>query len=868
MKRFYLLLTLIVNSSPAQTGEFLIDTSIVYVAAGSIQEEPIGAFDGTNYLVVWVDFRSIDSEIYCTRIDQSGNVLDPWGIQVTDDNFYQKEPDVVFDGINFLIVWRDNRTDGGDIYGARVTPSGTVIEVNGFLISGAANLQREPDLASDGTTSFVVWMDDRTTAPYSDIYGARVSQGGTVLDPNGILISDASLNQQIPSVSFDGTNYIVVWQDYRSGVDIYGARVSQAAVVLDPAGIPISTASGSQNAPTVAFNGVNYLVAWQDSRNGGILDIYGARVNTSGIVLDASGVAISSAADDQVKPSVASDGINFLITWTDGRNFRNDIYGARVDNSGNVLEPNGIAITTAEEHQENPAAVFGGLNYLVVWDDKRLSFFNDIFGARIQPSGIVLDTNAFLLSLGTNYQNYPSAAYDGSNYLVVWEDFRNNSLDIYGARVTPSGVVLDSQPIPIGLEINDQSHPAVIFDGTNFFVVWQDERNDPYYTDIYGTLLSPDGTVLNPNGIVISNAADNQVTPKLAFDGVNYLAVWADYRNDAFNPDIYGARISQSGVLLDPNGIAIQTVFDEDEEAPSVAFDGTNFMVVWEDQRNTGGEDIYGARVDQNGLVLDPNGIAISSHSGSQTVPVIVFGDTNYLVLWEDRRSGEADIYGAVIDPAGTIQDTTLVSNASGTQSGVSLVNEGSDYLAVWGDNFDPGGSDIFGAHISSTGEVLDSFSVVTKPGIQQYPTLAHGTGSISLLVYRGWTDNYNSKTYNAMRIWGKYIDTSTGIEIDESYMVSRFRLFQNYPNPFNPTTTIRYTIPNVGTLRATSVQLKVYDVLGNEVATLVNEEKPAGTYEVDFNTSSIKHHTSSGVYFYQLKAGNYLETKKIILIK
>jgi hypothetical protein len=63
-------------------------------------------------------------------------------------------------------------------------------------------------------------------------------------------------------------------------------------------------------------------------------------------------------------------------------------------------------------------------------------------------------------------------------------------------------------------------------------------------------------------------------------------------------------------------------------------------------------------------------------------------------------------------------------------------------------------------------------------------------------------------------------------------------------------------------------VQLKVYDVLGNEIATLVNEEKPAGKYEVEFNTSSIKHQPSSGVYFYQLKAGNYFETRKMLLVK
>ncbi|MBV6421602.1 MAG: hypothetical protein DAHOPDDO_02877 [Ignavibacteriaceae bacterium] len=89
------------------------------------------------------------------------------------------------------------------------------------------------------------------------------------------------------------------------------------------------------------------------------------------------------------------------------------------------------------------------------------------------------------------------------------------------------------------------------------------------------------------------------------------------------------------------------------------------------------------------------------------------------------------------------------------------------------------------------------------------------------------------------------------------------YNLSQNYPNPFNPTTRIQYAIGS-----RQFVSLKIYDVLANEVATLVNEEKPAGTYEVEFNTSSIKHFPSSGIYFYRLQAGSFVETKKMILIK
>ncbi len=88
--------------------------------------------------------------------------------------------------------------------------------------------------------------------------------------------------------------------------------------------------------------------------------------------------------------------------------------------------------------------------------------------------------------------------------------------------------------------------------------------------------------------------------------------------------------------------------------------------------------------------------------------------------------------------------------------------------------------------------------------------------------------------------------------------------LEQNYPNPFNPSTIIKYSIPSVGTSLMKSVQLKVYDVLGNEIATLVDEFKEPGTYQVEFNASGL----SSGIYFYRLQSGNFLKTKKMVLLR
>ncbi|MDD1444347.1 T9SS type A sorting domain-containing protein, partial [Dolichospermum sp. ST_sed3] len=90
-----------------------------------------------------------------------------------------------------------------------------------------------------------------------------------------------------------------------------------------------------------------------------------------------------------------------------------------------------------------------------------------------------------------------------------------------------------------------------------------------------------------------------------------------------------------------------------------------------------------------------------------------------------------------------------------------------------------------------------------------------------------------------------------------------QFILFQNYPNPFNPSTSIQYAISSTQ-----FVTLKVYDLLGREVATLVNEEKQAGSYEIDFQSTVGSYQLANGVYFYQLQAGDFIETKKMILLK
>ncbi len=133
------------------------------------------------------------------------------------------------------------------------------------------------------------------------------------------------------------------------------------------------------------------------------------------------------------------------------------------------------------------------------------------------------------------------------------------------------------------------------------------------------------------------------------------------------------------------------------------------------------------------------------------------------------------------------------------------------------------------------------------------------------------WIDTIiilNNSINNSSLAIHTLIDYPVGVGNEIDNLPATFSLSQNYPNPFNPSTKIKFEIPDQVRNDNRFVTLKVYDVLGNEIATLVNEEKQPGTYEVEFNTSSIKHLPSTGIYFYQIKAGNYTETKKMILLK
>jgi len=165
--------------------------------------------------------------------------------------------------------------------------------------------------------------------------------------------------------------------------------------------------------------------------------------------------------------------------------------------------------------------------------------------------------------------------------------------------------------------------------------------------------------------------------------------------------------------------------------------------------------------------------------------------------------------------------------------------------------------TDVYMARSTNGGETFTNFVVSSTPFVPggaffgDYNGITAHAGKVRPI----WTRMVGSQ----LSVWTAIVDFPTDVENNISNIPSKYELSQNYPNPFNPVTSIKFQLPEAG-----FTALKVYDILGNEVAVLANEKRDAGSYEAHFNGDGL----SSGVYYYKLTSGNFSDTKKMMMIK
>ena len=532
-------------------------------------------------------------------------------------------------------------------------------------------------------------------------------------------------------------------------------------------------------------------------------------------------------------PAIASDGAGgAFIAWEDDRGGMT-IYAQRINAAGTQLwTSNGIPIDSvfADAQSAPVIASDGAGGAIIAWlDDPGASTgYAYLYAQRISSSGsmqwtskgVQVDTTA------ASIQSSPAIASDGSGGAVlVWRRRSDNGIwAVYAQRINASGAVQwQRNGVPIDVTVTDlgqdKMNPVIINDGAEGAIVsWVSfrETTNPISDRIYAQHVTAAGTALwTTNGIPVCPAPSiiyAQMSPAMISDGAGgAIVAWQDGRIDPAAE--FAQRIDASCAIQWGSGAPIDTVHYESKWAPAMVSDGAGgAVIVWMRTKNGG--------------------------SGAANP-------------YAQRISGNGDQHWAA---NGTVLDSSTVDDYLS-----NIVSDGSGgAIVAWAQNV----AVIRAQHIDLSGSIQwisGGASISTAPSTKMTITMAGDGAGDAVLTWQDWRDElsiYSTDIY-AQRI-NSHGTLLTGVSHNTLLPVTT-ELRQNYPNPFNPSTTISFTLPS-----RSFVTLKVFDIIGREVAAIVSEEMSEGTYTRQWNASAF----ASGVYFYRLQAGSFVQTKKLIVVK
>ena len=349
--------------------------------------------------------------------------------------------------------------------------------------------------------------------------------------------------EEDPVIAWNGKNYMVVWQSNRKNPDdynIYGSRVSPNGTVLDPQGIPISTAFSNQIFLDLAWGGGEYLAVWQDLRSRHHWEIYGARIRPDGTVLDTQGIPIAVGERNHRHPQVASDGKTFLVVWMEENPKTGwDVAGVRISPEGTVLDRERLHLAETQGDQAYPAVAWGNDRYLVVWMDGPPGAPLKISGTRVTAAGAVVDAHSLTLSRSLGGPGYPAVAWSGRQFVVVWADKQPpgiNTIPGVLIRSSPKGVDLEDLSLP--RSANSHFLPSVVCQGERCLVVWEEDQSqgrpmhgiEDIIRDVRGSFVDLSRAPVLVSEVMISPKSVGNHFAKAAADGDHYLVVWKDYQ--------------------------------------------------------------------------------------------------------------------------------------------------------------------------------------------------------------------------------------------------------------------------------------------------------------------------------------------------
>jgi hypothetical protein len=865
-----------------------------------------------NFIVVWMDYRSGGddefADVYYQRYNSSGNPIGP-NVRVNDLPNYAGHSDPAVSANcagNFVVVWEDYRNgkDDPDIYAQKFDPAGNPMDTN-FRVNddGPGHRQTEPAVAMDCWGDFVVtWRDERQLSTKgADIYAQRYYFPDSTFGYNFYVNDDVGdYDQDHPKIACDSSgNFVITWEDYRSysyyRTEIFAQRYNYTGTLLGEnftANKDIDTAE--QKSPSVASDGLgNFVIAWEDGRNWG-RDIYAQRYSFDGGELGSNFRVDDATLSDQSEPDIAEDySGRFAVCWRDDRNGSDgDVFMQRFNASGTAVGANIQANTDVSGAiQQTPSiAMDSSANMALVWEDYRNSstqdLLADVYAQRIDPFGSLQGSN-FKVNADTASANQlsPAVATNGNNdFIVAWEDWRNISAskDVYAAAYNSSGTAMGSN-FKVGTYAanGEETSPDVAMNRHGKFVVTWNVLFGGYSGgdyDIYAQRFSFPNVSADTSFRVNDDTGNYyQFDPAAAMDSAgDFVIVWTDNRS-GYYWDIFAQRYGPSGSALGSNFEVTSDPPSAEQSWPKVAMSATgSFVVVWEDDRD-GNEDIYAQRYDGSGAAQGSNfKVNSPSASGDQKRPDVAMDYAgNFVVVWQDDRDHSTwgtDVYFRHYDSTGNPLDVDLRVNddaGNADQSSPQVARDSAgNFVITWQDfRNDQYNYDVYAQRFDSIGNKIEGNYQVANSNFRNFGQQMPACAVTPSDVFFAWQDNRRARGWD---IYAKVVGWDWSVvEGEPVTKPSSFELSQNYPNPFNPTTAIRFKVQCSKFKVPSRTTLKIYNILGETVKTLVDELKSEGSYTVTWDGKDEKgEEVASGIYLYRLKVGEYSEVRKMVLLR
>jgi hypothetical protein len=296
----------------------------------------------------------------------------------------------------------------------------------------------------------------------------------------------------------------------------------------------------------------------------------------------------------------AFDGTNYLVGLMSGSNVCSQLVAPSGAPIGPLLTVGG----SPDFVLPRAALAFGRTNYLVVWSDASIASGVDLFGQFVSRTGAKVGAAFPLLqSPGTHgFQALSALAFDGTNFLVVWQD--GNNKYIYGQLVAQGGTlagpefVISSQPYA---DASGTLHAAAVFGKTNYLAAWVTDDTGGSGGNIYGALITTSASAGSP--FLMNQTVANASTPTLGFDGTNFLAVWVWGVDPVTDRNLHGRLVSPAGAFA---GGELTLITNDVAMVPSVGFDGKNYLLAWSCNLFQTNHDVHFCFLDRSATLLGP----------------------------------------------------------------------------------------------------------------------------------------------------------------------------------------------------------------------------------------------------------------------